>query len=92
MESWCERWNINIHENKPRAIYFSHRRRQVEAYLTPKGQHIPFVNNVKYLGVMFDKKHYMEITYRNDRRQSPSNIYPLLKSGLLSVNAKLTLY
>jgi hypothetical protein len=35
-ESWCERWNIKICEDKPQAIYFSHRRRPVEAYLTLK--------------------------------------------------------
>jgi hypothetical protein len=34
------------------------------------GQNIPFVNNVKYLGVIFDKKiKKKEITHRNDRSQ-----------------------
>jgi hypothetical protein len=47
MESWCERWNIKINEDKTQVIYFSHWRRQLEAYLTLKGRHIPFVNNVK---------------------------------------------
>jgi len=43
LESWCERWNIKTNEDKPRAIYFSHRRRPLEAHLTLKGGHIPFV-------------------------------------------------
>jgi hypothetical protein len=53
MESWCERWNIKINEDKTRAIYFSHRRRPVEAYLTLKGRHIPFVNSMKDLDIIF---------------------------------------
>jgi len=36
---------------------------------------------VKYLGVIFDKNNYMEITYRNDRRQEPTNIYWHLPSS-----------
>jgi len=62
MESWCERWNLKINEDKTQAIYFSHRRRPVEAFLTLKGRQVSFVNNVKYVGVIFDKKNYTEIT------------------------------
>jgi hypothetical protein len=50
------RWNIKLIEDKPQAICFSHRWRPVESYLTLKGRQVPFVNNVKYLGVIFDKK------------------------------------
>jgi hypothetical protein len=46
--AWCERWNIKRNEDKTQAIYFS--------LLTLNGQNIPFVNNVKYLGVIFDKR------------------------------------
>jgi hypothetical protein len=56
MESWCERWNIKINEEKTQTIYFSHRRTAVEAFLTLKGRQIPFTNYVKYVGVIFDKK------------------------------------
>jgi hypothetical protein len=74
VDSWCERWNVKINEDKSQIIYFSHRQRAIVAYVTLKGRHIPFVNNVKYLKVCFDKN-CMEVTYRNDRRQGPSNIY-----------------
>jgi hypothetical protein len=57
---WCEHWNIKINEDKTRAIYFSHRIRQPESLLALNGWNISFVNNVKYLGVIFDKK----ITWR----------------------------
>jgi hypothetical protein len=56
VESWCERWNIKINEEKTQAIYFSHRRTPVEASLTLKGRHILFANHVKYPRVIFVKK------------------------------------
>jgi hypothetical protein len=45
-ESWCECWNVKINEEKTQAIYFSHRRTPVKAFLTLKGRHIPFANHV----------------------------------------------
>jgi hypothetical protein len=53
MESWREHWNIKINGDNIQAIYFSYRRRPVEAFHRLKGQ-VPFVNNVKYLDVIFD--------------------------------------
>jgi hypothetical protein len=41
-------------------FYFSHRIRAPESLLTLNGRNIPFVNNVKYLGVIFDER----ITWR----------------------------
>jgi hypothetical protein len=52
---WSKRWNIKINEDKTQAIYFSHRIRPPES-LTINEQNITFVNNVKYLGVIFDRK------------------------------------
>jgi hypothetical protein len=46
IETWCERWNIKINEDKTQAIYFSHRIRTPESLLTLNGRNIPFVNNV----------------------------------------------
>jgi hypothetical protein len=53
-ESLCERWNINKNENNIQTIYFSHRRRPVEAFLALKGRRVSFVNHVKYLRLIFD--------------------------------------
>jgi hypothetical protein len=58
--AWCERWNIKINEDKIQAIYFSHQRAPPESLLTLSGRNIPFVNSVKCLGVIFDKR----ITWR----------------------------
>jgi hypothetical protein len=52
--AWCERWNIKINEDKTQAIYFSQQRRPPDSTLN--GRNIPFVNSVKYLGVIFDKR------------------------------------
>jgi hypothetical protein len=57
VETWCERWNTKINEDKPRAVYFSHKLRSPEAHLTLNGQNIPFVNYVRYLDVIFNKRH-----------------------------------
>jgi hypothetical protein len=57
MESSCGRCNIKINEEKNQAIYFSHRRTPVEAFLTLKGRQVPFVNHVKYFYVFFIDLH-----------------------------------
>jgi hypothetical protein len=56
IETLCERWNINISEDVTQTFYFSHRLRLPEAHLTMNGRNIPFVNHIKYLGVIFDKR------------------------------------
>jgi hypothetical protein len=56
METWCERWNIKIKEDKTQEIYFSRSRGPPEFHLTLNGRNIPFVKNVKYLGEIFDNR------------------------------------
>jgi hypothetical protein len=56
MSAWCERWNIKINEDKTQATYFSHQRRPPDSLLTLNGRNIPFVNSVKYIYVIFDKR------------------------------------
>jgi hypothetical protein len=56
IETWCKLWNININEDKTHANYFSHRLRFPEVHLTLNGRKIFFINHVKYLGVIFDKR------------------------------------
>jgi hypothetical protein len=59
-ETWCERWNIKINEDKIQPIYFPHRLRPPGAHLRLNGRNIPFANHVKYLDVVLDKR----ITWR----------------------------
>jgi hypothetical protein len=53
--SWCERWNMKINEGKTQAICFSRRLTVAEDVLQLNGRNIPFVNNVTYLDVIFDR-------------------------------------
>jgi hypothetical protein len=72
-----------------------HRIRPPESLLTLNGSNIPFVNNVKYLGIIFDRK----ITWRLHIKTIETKAfrafiwtYPLFKSEQLSTNIKVTLY
>jgi hypothetical protein len=91
MAAWCGRWNIKINEDKTLAIYFSRRIRSPESLLTLNGRNIPFVNSVKYLGVIFDKKIHVEMidvkAFRTFIR-----VYSLFKYERLSTTIKLTLH
>jgi hypothetical protein len=95
MAVWCERWNIKINEDKTWVIYFTHRNRPPDSLLTLNGRNIPFVNSVKYLRVIFDKRmtwrlHIEMIKVKAFR--TFIKIYSLLKSERLSANIKLTLH
>jgi hypothetical protein len=90
---WVLEYKVN--EEKTRAIYFSHRIRPPDFILTLNGRDIPFVNNVKYIGVIFDKK----ITWRLHTEMIEAKtfkifirIHLLFKSEWLSTNIKLTLH
>jgi hypothetical protein len=54
--SWCQRWNIKINEGNTQAIYFARRHRMPRDAVQLNGRNIPFVNSVKYLGVIFDRR------------------------------------
>jgi hypothetical protein len=89
METWCERCNIKINEDKTRGIYFSRSRRPPESHLTLNGWDISFVNSAKYIGVIFDRK----ITWRLHIEMIEAKAfrtciraYSLFKSGRLSTN------
>jgi hypothetical protein len=95
MATWCERWHIKINEDKTQAIYFSHRHRLPDSLLTLNGRNIQFVNHVKYLGVIFDKK--MTLRLHTEMIEAKAfrkfiRIYSLFKSERLSANIKLTLH
>jgi hypothetical protein len=95
METWCERWNINIYQDKTQGIYFSRSRLPPESHLTLNGRNISFLNSAKYLGVIFDKK--MAWRLRVEMIEAKVfrtfiRIYFLFGSERLSTNIKLTLH
>jgi hypothetical protein len=95
MVEWSKLWNIRINEDKTQAIYFFLKIRPPEMFLTINGQNIQFVNNVKYLDVIFDEiitwgLHIKTIETKAFRTFIKA--YSLFKSEYLSRNIKLTLY
>jgi hypothetical protein len=84
-----------ISEGKTWAVYFSHRFRRPGAHLTLNGQNVPFVNHVKYLGVIFDKR--ITLRLHIDMIEAKAfrtfiRAYSLFRSNCLSTNIKLTLH
>jgi hypothetical protein len=88
-------WIIKINEDKIQAIHFPHRSRQAEASLTMNERNIPFVNRVKYLGVIFDKRITRRLhieTISSKAFRTFIRAYSLLRTKCLNANIKLTLY
>jgi hypothetical protein len=92
---WCECWNMKINEGKTQTIYFSRRLRIPDDVLLLNGWDIPFVNNVMYLGVTFNRR----MTWRHHTERTVAKAlhtyvrtYSLFKSWRLSTNVKLMLY
>jgi hypothetical protein len=85
IETWCERWNIKINEEQIQAIYSSPRLRPPEARHILNGRNIPFVNHVKYPGVILDKwitwRLHIELTEANTFRTF-IRIYSLFKVSI----------
>jgi hypothetical protein len=95
MATWCERWNININENKTQMIYLSYQYRQSDSLLTLNGQNILFVNGIKYLSLIIDKKITWELHIETTEARAFTTfirLYPLFKSERLSKNIKSTLH
>jgi hypothetical protein len=75
-------------------FYITRRNRPPDSLLKLNGRNIPFVNGVKYLGVLFDKRmswrlHIQMIEAKAFR--TFIRIYSLFKSERLSANIKLSL-
>jgi hypothetical protein len=88
-------WGVKINEEKTRAIYFSHRIRPPESLLTVNVHNIPFVNSIKYLGVISDKEITCRLhieTVTTKAYKTFMRLYSLFKSDRLSTKSKLTLH
>jgi hypothetical protein len=86
MQTWYERWNIKSNEDTNQGIYFFRSRQRPVPHLTLHGRSIPFVNNVKYLGVIFDKR----VAWRRPSEHLLK--YSLFSSEWSGANIKLTLH
>jgi hypothetical protein len=56
VNSWCERWNVKINEGKTQAICFYRSVGDPDGILQLNERDIPYVKNITYLDVIFDRK------------------------------------
>jgi hypothetical protein len=92
---WCQCWNIKSNEGKTQAIYFPKRRRMPGDDLQLNGRNIPFVNSVKYLGVIFDRRMRWRLHIKKTAAKASGTYirtYCTLKSKHLGANLKLIVY
>jgi len=89
-DSRCKRLNIETNDEKSQAIYYYRRHRTVEAHLALTGGNISFLNHIKYLGVIFDRRITRRIHIEPKAFRRFIRGYPFFKSERLSANIKLT--
>jgi hypothetical protein len=89
---WLWLWLWPVFKGK---LYFCRRLRVPDNVLQLRGQDIPFVNNIKCLGVTFDRtmprRRHIERTAAKALR-TYGRTYSLFRNGRLSTKIKLTLY
>lgn len=61
---WMKQWKIKINPNKTQAIVFSKKNTLPSEELVIEETKIPWRNEIKYLGIIFDKKNDLETAYR----------------------------
>jgi hypothetical protein len=92
---WCQNWNIKIDEGKTQAICFSRKRRLTQDELKLNGRNIPFVNNAKYLCVIFDRRTTLILHIEKTAAKAIGTYIrtcSILKSKHLSANIKLIIF
>src|SRR5579872_5089558 len=90
-------WKIKINPAKTKAIFFTRRRTLLpERRLSLHGEQIDWVDQVKYLGLIFDEKltwHANTSYLISKARKATFALYPLLnRRSRLSLKSKLLLY
>lgn len=95
IDTWCERWNIEIDKDKTQATYFHHTFRPLEPHRTLIGWNTLFVNHVKYHRVIFDnriiRRWHTEMTLVNDFKIFIIK-YSVLRTKHFSANFNPTLH
>ncbi|KYB24573.1 hypothetical protein TcasGA2_TC031259 [Tribolium castaneum] len=56
IENWCRRWLIKVNPDKSRALLLARRRVSPDGFVRMFNADIPWSDQVKYLGVILDKK------------------------------------
>lgn len=95
MLEWYNFWRTSINPEKSKSILFTKCRKRPLETIHINNTEIPFAATVKYLGVHLDSKllfhkHIEDTKSKGNGRIS--QIYPLLKSPVLSLKRKIVLY
>lgn len=93
LSEWFDKWKIKINESKSSFITFS-LRPHICPPVTMNNTIIPYSNEVKYLGLIFDKRLTWSSHLKDKRKKLNSRLHllrPLLRSNL-SLPLKIILY
>lgn len=96
--NYFTKWKITINKNKTQAIFFSRRRKKQlpKEYISINNNQIKWENNIKYLGVEFNKnlKYNLHIAKSLTKIDNIIKlVYPLIcRRSLLDIKSKLLLY
>ncbi|KAJ4435142.1 hypothetical protein ANN_23718 [Periplaneta americana] len=95
LETWLTNWRVKVNIEKTQAIIFTHRKPKKPECLRLFSENIDYKNEVKYLGVILDKRlRYSEhVEYaRNKALARFIHLYPLIRSPYLNLPLKVRLY
>lgn len=99
LSDYCSRWKVKLNSTKTQAVYFTKRRAQQwlpDVDLTVQNASVPWLNQIKYLGVTLDSKltygQHVDLTVQKIQKYI-AILYPLIgKRSKLGKFNKLILY
>ena len=90
---YCKEWKLTINCDKTKVLIFAGSKRDRNKSLMLGGKALVFVDEYKYLGVIFDKKISYKACISNLCRQATKAMYFILRKGrLLNLSIKCQLY
>lgn len=95
LEMWLTNWRVKVNIEKTQAIIFTNRKPKKPDCLRLFSENIDYKNEVKYLGVILDKRlrYSKHIEYaRNKALARFIHLYPLIRSPYLNFPLKVRLY
>lgn len=95
MEIWCRKWRISLNSEKTQAVCFTKCTMKRVPKLKICGKFIEFQKQVKYLGVILDRRLTWHPHIQSAKGKAIGRIihlFPILKSGALNIKRKLHLF
>lgn len=95
LTNWLQKWHISINHEKSQAIIFTRCKKRPRENMKINNHIIKFTNEVKYLGIHLDHKLLWHSHVQKTRAKVAGRthlLFPLLKSPVLSLKRKMTLY